>query len=114
MRAAEKLRREFRFQLLCKAADYYPEAADDDRIVLQGVVDCCFRDGDGLVVVDYKTDRVSAAEVPARAERYRGQLRAYARALERIFSRPVRRCVLLFLHTGTQYEISLETQEKSL
>ena len=37
-----------------------------------------------------------------------------AGALERIFSRPVRRCVLWFLHTGTQYEISLETQEKSL
>ena len=115
MRAAEKLRREFRFQLLCKAADFYPEAAEDDRIVLQGVVDCCFETPDGsITVVDYKTDRVGPSEIPARAARYRTQLLAYAGALERIFSRPVRRCVLWFLHTGTQYEISLETQEKSL
>ncbi len=115
MRSAEKLRREFRFQLLCKAADYYPAAAPDDRLVLQGVVDCCFEAPDGsITVVDYKTDSVTPSEIPARAERYRTQLLAYAGALERIFSRPVRQCVLWFLHTGTQYEIPLKTQEKTL
>ena len=79
--------------------------------MLQGVVDCCFFTPDGgITVVDYKTDRVSAAQVPERAAHYRGQLAAYARALEEIFERPVTRCVLWFLHTGTEYEISLQTQ----
>ena len=32
--------------------------------------------------------------------------------LERIFRRSVGRCVLWFLHTGTEYEISLKSQEK--
>ena len=115
MRGAPGLRREFRFQLLCEARAYFPEGAPDDRLLLQGVVDCCFEEPDGsITVVDYKTDRVSAAEVPARAAHYRGQLLAYAGALERIFARPVHRCVLWFLHTGTQYEIPLEKQEKSL
>ena len=111
MRTAAELRREFRFQLLCDAAEYFPGAAPGDEILLQGVVDCCFFTPDGgITVVDYKTDRVSAEQVPERAAHYRGQLAAYARALEEIFERPVTRCVLWFLHTGTEYEISLQTQ----
>ena len=108
MRAAKELRREFRFQLLCAAADYFPTAAPDDRLLLQGVVDCCFVEADGsITVVDYKTDRVAPDEVPARAAHYRGQLLAYAGALERIFGRPVKTCVLWFLHTGTEYALPL-------
>ena len=111
MRGAKELRREFRFQLLCAASDFAPDAAPDDEILLQGVVDCCFTEEDGsITVVDYKTDRVTAAQVPERAARYRGQLGAYARALVRIFRRPVRKCVLWFLHPGTEYEIPLENQ----
>ena len=113
MRAAEKLRREFRFLLLCKASEYVQGAAPEDEILLQGVVDCCFAEDGGITVVDYKTDRIDAAEAPARAERYRGQLLAYAGALERIFDLPVRRCVLWFLHPGAEYEIALENQAKT-
>ena len=51
--------------------------------------------------------------IPARAAHYRGQLLAYARALGTIFERPVKRCVLWFLHTATEYEIALENQEKT-
>ena len=114
MRSASDLRREFRFLLLCDAGDYAAEAAPDDRIMLQGVVDCFFiRDG-AITIVDYKTDHVSFAEVPARAETYRGQMLAYAGALKRIFGLPVRRCVLWFLHPGAEYEIALKSQEKIL
>ena len=114
MRASKDLRREFRFLLLCDAAEHAPSAAPDDKILLQGVVDCFFlRDG-GITIVDYKTDRVPAAAVPARAGHYRGQMLAYAGALRRIFGLPVRKCVLWFLHTGTEYEIALDPQEKSL
>ncbi len=114
MRAAEDLRREFRFLLLCNASDYAPAAAPEDRILLQGVVDCFFIDAGGITIVDYKTDHVPAAQVPARAEAYRAQMLAYAGALRRIFDLPVRKCVLWFLHSGTEYEISLETPEKQL
>ena len=115
MRAASEVRREFRFLLLCDAADYTDGAAPEDEILLQGVVDCCFREADGsLTVVDYKTDRVAASEVPERAARYRGQLAAYARALERIFVCPVRRCVLWFLHPGVEHEIPPENRGELL
>lgn len=108
LRAAKEPLREFRFLLLADAAAYFPAAGQEDQLLLQGVVDCCFAEDGGLTVLDYKTDHVTAAQVPARAERYRGQLAAYAAALERIFGLPVRQCVLWFLHCGVEYALELE------
>jgi ATP-dependent exoDNAse (exonuclease V) beta subunit len=76
--------------------------------VLEGVLDLCFVDGDRLVVVDYKTDRLSSgADVPAAARRYRLQAGAYALALDLALGRRVDRVVLLFLAppgTAVEYE----------
>ena len=38
-------------------------------------------DDDGLVVIDYKTDRVTADTLAARADFYRPQVEAYRREL---------------------------------
>ena len=66
--------------------------------LLEGFVDLCFDDGNGLVVVDYKTDAVaSQAEVELAYSRYRLQAAAYALALGVATGRPVQRCVLVFL-----------------
>ena len=101
MRAASTLRREFRFQLLCAAAEYFPGAAAEDEILLQGVVDCYWEDEDGITVVDYKTDWVADRQAAEeRAKHYRPQLRTYARALERICRKPVKECTLYFLGIG--------------
>lgn len=106
LRAAEAPRREFRFLLLAKAEEYFP-TADGEELLLQGVVDCCFVENGGITVLDYKTDRVTAEQVPLRAARYRGQLQTYAKALERIFRLPVKHCILWFLHPGAEYEVEL-------
>jgi ATP-dependent helicase/nuclease subunit A len=100
MKCAPRLRREFKFSLLCDAAELYGSGAGEE-LLLQGVVDCYLEEADGLTVIDYKTDQLkSRAEAKRRAEVYRGQLSAYARALERITGRPVRECVLYFLSVG--------------
>ncbi|MDO4973219.1 MAG: UvrD-helicase domain-containing protein [Eubacteriales bacterium] len=100
MRQAPAMRREFRFSLLCDASGIYGTAAGEE-LLLQGVVDCYLEEEDGLTVIDYKTDRLkSRAEAQKRAELYRGQLGAYASALERITGRPVKACVLYFLSVG--------------
>ncbi len=56
--------------------------------MLQGIADCFFAEEDGIVLVDYKTDRVSEEKVLA--DRYRRQLVLYGAALEKIFGRKVR------------------------
>jgi ATP-dependent helicase/nuclease subunit A len=51
-----------------------------DTIVVQGIIDMLIRTPGGLVVIDFKTDRVTAEQVGQRAELYRGQLELYSRA----------------------------------
>ncbi len=100
MLAAEEPLREFRFSLLLDAENLYPGTRGEE-LLLQGVVDCCLKEEDGLVIIDYKTDRVKTGEeIAARAAHYRGQLTAYAAALSRILGMPVKECVLFFLQPG--------------
>ncbi len=98
--AAPEVIREFKFSILADGAILEP-ALSGERIMLQGVTDCCLLEPDGLCVIDYKTDRVSPGGERERAEFYRGQLNAYADALSRIFERPVKEKILYFFATDT-------------
>ena len=105
VRAARGLRREFKFSLLVPARDYWPEAGEEERVLLQGVVDCCFETSEGITVVDFKTDRVRGEALRRRAEGYRSQLETYSRALEEIMDRPVVRRVLWFFSEDRAVEL---------
>ena len=102
--AADTLRREFRFSLLCPAETFFP-GAGEEQVLLQGVVDAWFETPDGLVIVDYKTDRIHPDAVPERTAYYAAQLRAYAGAMARITGRPVCRRTLYFLHCGCSADV---------
>ena len=91
--AAGTLQREFRFSLLCPAETFFPNAGDE-QVLLQGVVDAWFETKDGLVIVDYKTDRIRPEGVPARTAYYAAQLHAYAGAMARITSRSAAACCI--------------------
>lgn len=99
---AGAVRREFKFSVLVPAADYYPEAAGlDEDVLLQGVIDCLIETDEGFIILDFKTDRVSAAAAAERALRYTAQLDAYTVAVERIFGKPVVSRVLYFFASGS-------------
>ncbi|MHC4249045.1 MAG: PD-(D/E)XK nuclease family protein, partial [Planctomycetota bacterium] len=68
--------------------------------VVRGRVDLAFREGDGWVIVDYKTDAVGKAAVRAVAARYAPQVRAYAEAWRRVTGEPVREAGLFFVSAG--------------
>jgi ATP-dependent exoDNAse (exonuclease V) beta subunit len=75
-------------------------------------VDLVFEDEDGLVVVDYKTDRIAGPDtVHATATYYRPQIAAYATALERSCGQQVSRCVLLLLGNDRLTQYVLEGKE---
>lgn len=66
--------------------------------VVEGYIDLLYRDDDGLVIVDYKTDAWrTEPELAAKAERYRVQLETYAGATSEAVGEPVSRTLLLFL-----------------
>ncbi len=100
----EWVRREVAFTMALPAREV-TGAPVDDRVVVQGIIDCLLEEDDGDVVIDYKTDRVDAAQVPETAEGYRAQVALYRRAVEAIRGRPVRRTLLVFLHAGVVHEV---------
>jgi len=55
-----------------------------DTIIVQGIIDLLIRTPQGLVIVDFKTDKISAAQANERAEFYRRQLELYGRAASAI------------------------------
>jgi len=108
MLAAPFMKREFKFSLLCPARELLGADADE-QVLLQGVVDCCIEEDGELTVIDYKTDSVRGeTQLAERAALYAPQVRAYAAALGRIFSKPVRECVLYFISAGREVHISAE------
>ncbi|HEY1789858.1 MAG TPA: 3'-5' exonuclease, partial [Verrucomicrobiae bacterium] len=70
---------------------------DGEMIVVQGVADLAVLLPKEIWLVDFKTDDVTAKELPGKIQVYSPQLKLYARALEKIYSRPVTDCRLHFL-----------------
>jgi len=99
IRRSVHVEREYRFSLLRPARDFAAGAAEDDTVLFQGVADCFFEEDGALVVLDFKTDRITRAETAARAEHYRAQLEAYSDALGRILGKPVKEKLLYFFAT---------------
>ena len=110
MRGAKRLWREYRFSLLVEGGDYLGAGALGEELLLQGVVDCFFETEQGLVVVDFKTDRVAGEAQQRRTEEYRSQVAAYSAALEQIFQEKVCRRVLYYFFTGTAVELPAGNQ----
>ncbi len=82
--------------------------------VLEGFIDLVYRDDDGLVIVDYKTDTVPVAALDQRVAFYRPQLAAYAAALQAATGERIARCVLLFLSPTGAVERTVEDIEATI
>lgn len=67
---------------------------DTDMVMLQGIIDAYIDDEDGLVLIDYKTDKVYADACKELTERYKVQLELYARALSKLRGKPVKEKVI--------------------
>lgn len=88
----QKLYREQPFVLGVDAKELYPEEEDGELILIQGIIDAYFEEPDGLVVLDYKTDKVNNGK--ELAEKYQEQLRYYAKALEQMSGKKVKEQII--------------------
>lgn len=76
--------------------DNGPEGQEKPTL-LRGAIDLVFREDDGWVLVDYKTDRIPAVGPAPLAERYRAQVRLYADCWQRATGEPVKETGLYFV-----------------
>lgn len=97
------LYREQPFVLGVEAEQIYPEMSRGETVLVQGIIDAYFEEEDGLVVVDYKTDHVTAGEELLR--RYKMQLDYYAQALEQLTGKHVKEKVIYSFALGKEIEV---------
>ncbi len=103
---ADTILRELPFNYRKAVMDIIPGLKDcDEYLLLQGVIDCCFEEEGGWVLVDYKTDHIFPGSVTPEeiAARYKVQLELYGEALSRITGRPVKEKILYLLSTGQAF-----------
>jgi ATP-dependent exoDNAse (exonuclease V) beta subunit len=77
----------------------------DGRFV-EGFIDLLFEDNGGLVIVDYKTDSVDAADVEKAKAEHEIQAGLYALAAREITGKPIHQAVLLFLYPNAEYSFT--------
>ncbi len=97
LRQSSCVEREFKFSILEDGASYDP-ALTGEHLLLQGVVDCALIEEDGITILDFKTDYVTAETVGTTTDRYRPQVQTYADAMARIFCKPIKQALLYYFH----------------
>ena len=76
----------------------------EELMLVQGIIDAYFEEEDGIVLVDYKTDRVESAK--ELIERYSVQMQYYVKALEQGLDKKVKEVIL--------YSLALDQEVKLL
>ena len=88
--SSNEVLREFKFSLLDAGTNYYSDIAKEDKVLLQGIVDCAIVEDDGIIVIDFKTDRINADSLDVLRTQYEKQIKTYGAALSRIYKKPIK------------------------
>lgn len=91
---AGRLYREQQFIIGIDAHQVNPEWDSEEQILVQGIIDAFFYEGQEIVLADYKTDYVPVGGERLLYEKYKVQLDYYAAALERMTGKRVKEKVL--------------------
>ena len=101
MQKAEKENRLFKeqpFVIGLPAKQLQPELDSEEIVLVQGIIDCFFEEEGELVLMDYKTDKVTTAfEL---VKRYESQLSYYRAALEQLTRKKVKACYIYSFGLG--------------
>lgn len=83
----------------------YREIGGDSpgQVLLQGVIDCCFREDGEWVIVDYKTD--AGSDAGRMSGKYQVQLNRYSEALEELTGERVKETWLYMTRSGEAIEV---------
>ena len=80
------------FVLAVSAKDLSEEFPEEEKVLIQGIIDVYFIEDNEIVLLDYKTDAVNSGE--ELVQRYKTQLDYYRKALENIYGRKVKERLL--------------------
>ncbi len=96
----QKLKKEQPFVLGIAADRVKPQFPHEEQVLIQGIIDAFFEEGDDLVLMDYKTDAVKTGE--ELVKRYHTQMEYYTEALERIVGKKVKERIIYSFALGEE------------
>lgn len=70
--------------------DLIDKIFNNEKLRLQGIIDCFFEEDDGIVLLDYKTDYVENGKEKEILDKYRVQIDLYTETLERVIGKKVK------------------------
>ena len=105
IRRAERVYRELPFNLSIPAETV--GRAGGGNVAVQGIIDLIFEEDGKWVIVDYKSNFITAESRADLVEHYAVQMRLYAKAAEMITRKPVSECILCFLRAGIEEKVIL-------
>ena len=85
-----RLCREQPFVIARPAGELDPSWSSKENVLIQGIIDAFFYEGDEIVLTDYKTDYILAGQEQKLIDMYHVQLEDYALALERMTKKRVK------------------------
>lgn len=100
--SSKNIFREESFVSVISAREYDSDAPIGSTLLIQGSLDMLCEYDDGLVIVDYKTDKATEEEL---ISRYEKQLRLYKLAVEKNFGRSVKNCIIWSFWLSKEIEI---------
>ncbi len=108
MLCADSLYREQKFTVFFPAPAVRTELDTrfkDEKIMVQGIIDCAFLKDGRVVIIDYKTDRVRDEE--ELQKRYKSQLSVYKQAAQEIFGIPVSETLLYSFYLKKEIPVNI-------
>lgn len=91
IKKSDNVRREESFYIEMSSKELIPSISEvykDEKILIQGVIDLYFEEGENLIILDYKTDYIE--DIEKTKEKYYLQMDYYKKALERITGKKVK------------------------
>lgn len=107
------VKKEMPFMMRKKASEVYGDVTDsNDYVIIQGIIDCMFEEEDGIVILDYKTDKVRASTPEEKKNRieeikndYKKQLDLYEEAITKLTGKKVKEKILYLFDIGETVNI---------
>ena len=109
MQKADEIHKEQPFAMLVEPKEVFLDDIYqnmEEFIQINGIIDCYFIEENGVVLVDYKSDRLWQED--AFREKYKIQLRLYKEALERVTDLPVKACYIYAFAPGKMIPMNFD------
>lgn len=93
------------FVMGISADSVYKDVISDETVLVQGIIDVFFEEEDGMVLLDYKTDRLNVGEEKRLIDRYSAQMDCYRQAIEKNSAKPVKEVILYSFSLGKEIHL---------